>query len=110
MGFVTTPPGDIFLVVLEQVFRQRGWQFSAETRTIAMATRALNHDAEAHGVTIKFTHVHSHQGHGLNELADNVAKAGADFLHCSGLPYQLRLVQLLPLPLPPRTWTGRLGC
>ena len=62
---------------------------SEETRTIALATRALVHCAEAHAVTMNFTHVHSHQGHGLNELADNVAKAGADCLHCSGLPYLL---------------------
>ena len=47
------------------------------------------HYAESHGVHIKFTHVHSHQGHGLNELADNMAKAGADFLHCSGVPFHL---------------------
>ena len=61
---------------------------SAETKAIATATRALVHYAESHGVNIKFTHVHSHQGHGLNEFADNVANAGAGFLHCSGLPYQ----------------------
>ena len=62
---------------------------SADTRTIATATRALVHYAESHGVHIKFTHVHSHQGHGLNELADNMAKAGADFLHCIGAPFHL---------------------
>ena len=62
---------------------------SAETRTIALATRALVHYAEAHGFTIHFTHVHSHQGHGLNELVDNVAKAGADCVHGSGLLYLL---------------------
>ena len=48
---------------------------SAETRAIASATRALVHFAESHGVNITFTHVHSHKGHGLNELADTVAKA-----------------------------------
>ena len=47
------------------------------------------HYAESHGVRIEFTHVHSHQGHALNELADNMAKAGASFFHCSGLPYQI---------------------
>ena len=56
---------------------------------IERAPRALAHYAEGHGVTIKFAHVHSHQGHGMNELADNVAKAGADLLHCSVVPYQL---------------------
>ena len=45
---------------------------SMETRTIAHATRAMVHLAESHGVTIKFMHAHNHQGHGLNELADNV--------------------------------------
>ena len=62
---------------------------SSDTTTIATATRDFVHYAESHGVHIKFTHVHSHQGHGLNELADNMAKAGADFLHCSGVPYHL---------------------
>ena len=60
---------------------------SVEASTIALATRALVFYAEAHGVNIKFTHVHSHRGHGLNELVDSVAKACADCLHCSGLPY-----------------------
>ena len=62
---------------------------SADTKTIARATRALVHYAESHGIHIEFEHVHSHQGHALNELADNMAKAGASFSHCSGLPYQL---------------------
>ena len=61
---------------------------SAETKKIARATRALVHYAESHGVHIKFTHVHSLQGHAFNELADNMAKAGAIFTHCSGLPFQ----------------------
>ena len=62
---------------------------SADTKIIARATRALVHYAESHGVRIEFTHFHSHQGHALNELADNMAKAGASFTHCSGLPFQL---------------------
>ena len=62
---------------------------SVDTKQIARATRALVHYAESHGVRIEFTHVHSHQGHALNEPADNVAKAGASFPHCSGLPFQL---------------------
>ena len=52
--------------------------FFAEARTIALATRAGVHFAEAHGVTIHFAHVHSHQGHGLNELVDDVAKVGPE--------------------------------
>ena len=39
---------------------------SSDTRTISTATRALVHYAESHGVHIRFTQVHSHQGHGLN--------------------------------------------
>ena len=62
---------------------------SAETKKIARATRALVHYAESHGVRIEFTHVHSHQGHALNEFADNIAKAGAIFTHCSGSLFQL---------------------
>ena len=62
---------------------------SVETRTIGLATRALAHFAESHGVNLTFTHVHSHKGHGLTELADNVAKVGADCMHCRGLLYQL---------------------
>ena len=50
---------------------------SSDTRIIATARRVLVHYAESHGVHIKFTHVHSHQGHGLG---DNMAKAGAEFL------------------------------
>ena len=62
---------------------------SAGTKKIARATRALVHYAESHGIRIEFTHVHSHQGHALNELADNMAKAGAILTYCSGLPFQL---------------------
>ena len=62
---------------------------SEDIKQIARATRALVHYAESHGVRIEFTHVHSHQGHALNELADNMAKAGAFFSHCSCLPYQI---------------------
>ena len=59
---------------------------SAEARTIALATKALVHYVEAHGVKTNFIFVHSRKGHGLNESVDNIAKAGADCLHCSWLP------------------------
>ena len=59
-----------------------------------MAKRALVHDAEAHGVTIQFTHAHNQQGYVLNELAENVAKTSAGLsLQWLFVPVASRLVQ-----------------
>ena len=46
------------------------------------------HYAESHGIRIESKHSHSHRGHALNEFVDNMAKAGANFDHCSGLLFQ----------------------
>ena len=46
------------------------------------------HYAESHGARISFTHVHSHQGNAVNEFADDMAEAGANFAHCSCRPFR----------------------
>ena len=44
---------------------------------VARATRGIVHTLEAKSMPVVFTHVHSHEGNPLNELADAIAKAAA---------------------------------
>ena len=56
---------------------------------VARATRGIVHTLEAKDLPVSFTHVHSHEGNTLNELADAIAKASAKGDYSAGIPSEV---------------------